>query len=65
MIAAKVAETSEAPLQDICIMHHYSKAMSYLFFMLKLDTHRMYDSGLIVSHIELKVFTDNQMSQIK
>jgi hypothetical protein len=33
--------------------------------MPKPCTHRMHDPGSIVPHIWLKVFTDNQMSQIK
>jgi hypothetical protein len=33
--------------------------------MPKPCTHRMHDPGSIVPHIRLKVFTDNQMSQIK
>jgi hypothetical protein len=39
--------------------------MSYPVFMLKPSTHRMRDLGSIVPHIQLKVFTDNQMSRIK
>jgi hypothetical protein len=39
--------------------------MSYPVFMPKPSTHRMHDPGSIVSHIRPKVFTDNQMSQIK
>jgi hypothetical protein len=31
----------------------------------KPSTHRMHDPGSIVPHIRPKVFTDNQMSQIK
>jgi hypothetical protein len=33
--------------------------------MPKLNTHRMHDPGSIIPHIWLKVFTDNQISQIK
>jgi hypothetical protein len=33
--------------------------------MPKPSTHRMHDQGSIVPHIWPKVFTDNQMSQIK
>jgi hypothetical protein len=33
--------------------------------MSKPSTHRMHDPGSIVPHIRPKVFTDNQMSQIK
>jgi hypothetical protein len=33
--------------------------------MPKPSTHRMHDSGSIIPHIRPKVFTDNQMSQIK
>jgi hypothetical protein len=39
--------------------------LSYLVFMPKPSTHRMHDPGSIVSHIRPKVFTDNQMTQIK
>jgi hypothetical protein len=39
--------------------------LSYLVFMPKLSTHRMYDPGSIIPHIRSKVFTDIQMSQIK
>jgi hypothetical protein len=39
--------------------------MSYPVFMPKPSTHHMHDPGSIVSHIWLKVFTDNQMSRIK
>jgi hypothetical protein len=39
--------------------------MSYPVFMPKPSTHRMHDPGSIVPHIWPKVFTDNQMSQIK
>jgi hypothetical protein len=35
------------------------------FFMPKPSTHRMHDPGSIVPHIRQKVFTDNEMSQIK
>jgi hypothetical protein len=34
-------------------------------FMPKPSTHRMHDPGSIVPHLRPKVFTDNQMSQIK
>jgi hypothetical protein len=34
-------------------------------FIPKPSTHRMHDPGSIVSHIQPKVFTDNQKSQIK
>jgi hypothetical protein len=34
-------------------------------FIPKPSTHLMHNTGSIVSHIRLKVFTDNQMSQIK
>jgi hypothetical protein len=34
-------------------------------FIPKPSTYRMLDPGSIVSHIRLKVFTDNQMSRIK
>jgi hypothetical protein len=33
--------------------------------MSKSSTHRMHDPGSIVPHIRSKVFTDNQISQIK
>jgi hypothetical protein len=33
--------------------------------MPKPSTHHMHDPGLIVPHIQPKVFTDNQMSGIK
>jgi hypothetical protein len=39
--------------------------LSYPVFMPKPNTHRMHDLGSIVPHIRPKVFTDNQMSQIK
>jgi hypothetical protein len=39
--------------------------MSYPIFMPRSSTHRMYDPGSIVPHIQPKVFTDNQMSRIK
>jgi hypothetical protein len=39
--------------------------MLYPVFMSKSSTHRMHDSRLIVSHIRLKIFIDNQMSRIK
>jgi hypothetical protein len=39
--------------------------VSYPIFMTKSSTHRMHDPGSIVPHIRPKVFTDNQMSQIK
>jgi hypothetical protein len=39
--------------------------LSYTVFMPKPCTHRMHDLGSIVPHIRPKVFTDNQMSQIK
>jgi hypothetical protein len=39
--------------------------VSYLIFMSKLSTHRMYDPWSIVSHIWSKMFTDTQMSWIK
>jgi hypothetical protein len=39
--------------------------MSYPVFMSKPCTHHMRDPGSIIPHIWLKVFTDNQMSQIK
>jgi hypothetical protein len=39
--------------------------MLYPVFMLKSITHRMHDPRSIVSHIRLKVFTDNQISRIK
>jgi hypothetical protein len=39
--------------------------MSYPFFMPEQSTHHMHDPGSIVPHIRPKVFTDNQMSQIK
>jgi hypothetical protein len=39
--------------------------LSYSVFMPKPCTHRMHDPGSIVPHIRPKVFTDNQMSQIK
>jgi hypothetical protein len=39
--------------------------LSYLVFMPKPSTHRMYDPGSIAPHIRPKVFTDNHMSQIK
>jgi hypothetical protein len=38
---------------------------SYPIFMPKSSTHRMHDSGSIVPHIRLKLFTNNQMSRIK
>jgi hypothetical protein len=39
--------------------------VSYPVFMSKSSTHWMHDSGSIVPHIQPKVITDNQMSQIK
>jgi hypothetical protein len=39
--------------------------LSYPIFMPKPSTHRMHDLGSIAPHIRLKVFIDNQMSQIK
>jgi hypothetical protein len=39
--------------------------LSYPVFMPKSSTHRMHDSGSIVSHIRAKVLIDNQMSRIK
>jgi hypothetical protein len=39
--------------------------LSYPIFMPKLSTHHMNDPGSIVSHIQLNVFIDNQMSRIK
>jgi hypothetical protein len=39
--------------------------LSYPVLMPKPSTHHMHDPGSIVPHIWLKVFTDNQMSQIK
>jgi hypothetical protein len=39
--------------------------MSYPVFMPEQSTHHMHDPGSIVPHIRPKVFTDNQMSQIK
>jgi hypothetical protein len=39
--------------------------LSYPVFMPKPCTHRMHDPGSIVPHIRPKVFTDNQMLQIK
>jgi hypothetical protein len=39
--------------------------VSYPFFMPKPNTHCMHDPGSIVPHMWPKVFTDNQMSQIK
>jgi hypothetical protein len=38
--------------------------LSYPVFISKPSTHRMHDPGSIVPHIQPKVFTDNQMSQI-
>jgi hypothetical protein len=40
-------------------------SMSYPVFMPKPCTHHMHDPGSIVPHTQLKVFTDNQMLQIK
>jgi hypothetical protein len=48
-----------------CIFKVYLWKLSYPVFMPKPDTHRMHDPGSIVPHIRPKVFTDNQMSQIK
>jgi hypothetical protein len=39
--------------------------LSNLVFMPKPSTHHMHDPGSVVPHIRPKVFTDNQMSQIK
>jgi hypothetical protein len=39
--------------------------LSYPVFMPKPGTHHMHDPRSIVRHIRPKVFTDNQMSQIK
>jgi hypothetical protein len=39
--------------------------VSYPVFTPKSSTHRMHDPGSIVSHIQPKVFTDNQMSRIE
>jgi hypothetical protein len=41
------------------------RVMSYTVFMPKPSTHCIHDPGLIVPHIRLKVFTENQMSRIK
>jgi hypothetical protein len=41
------------------------RVLSYLIFMSKPSTHHMHNTWSIVSHIRLKVFTDNQMSRIK
>jgi hypothetical protein len=41
------------------------RLLSYPVFMPKPSTHRMHDPGSIVLHIWPKVFTDNEMSQIK
>jgi hypothetical protein len=37
-------------------------SLSYLVFMSKPSTHRIYDLGLNVPYIRPKVLTDNQMS---
>jgi hypothetical protein len=39
--------------------------LSYPIFMPKPSTHRLHDPGSIVPHIQPKVFTEIQMSQIK
>jgi hypothetical protein len=39
--------------------------LPYPVFNPKPSTHHMYDPGSIVLHIRPKVFTDNQMPQIK
>jgi hypothetical protein len=39
--------------------------LSYPIFKPKPSTHHMHDSGSIVPHIWPKMFTNNQMSQIK
>jgi hypothetical protein len=39
--------------------------LSYPIFIPKPSTHHMHDLGSIVPHVRPKVFTDNQMSQIK
>jgi hypothetical protein len=39
--------------------------LTYPIFMPKPCTHRMHDPGSIVSHIQPKEFTDNQMLRIK
>jgi hypothetical protein len=39
--------------------------LPYPVFMPKPSTHRMHDTGSIVLHIQPKVFTDKQISQIK
>jgi hypothetical protein len=39
--------------------------LSYSIFMPKPSTHPMHDPGSIVPPMQPKVFTDNQMSQIK
>jgi hypothetical protein len=41
------------------------EVLSYSVFMLKLSTHPIHDTGLIILRLWPKVFTDNQMSWIK
>jgi hypothetical protein len=49
----------------LALAHGAWWSVSYPVFMPKSSTHRMHDPGSIVPHIRPKVFTDNQMSQIK
>jgi hypothetical protein len=42
-----------------------ARILSYPVFMSKPSTHRMHDLWSIVTHIQTKVFTDNQKSRIK
>jgi hypothetical protein len=42
-----------------------ARFLSYHVFMPKSSTHRMHHPGSIVAQMRPKVFTDNQMSQIK
>jgi hypothetical protein len=47
------------------IDHMHAYIVSYPVFMSKSSINRMHHPGSIVLHIQLKVFTDNQMSRIK
>jgi hypothetical protein len=51
-----------AMLKTFLLEHGY---VSYPVFMPKPSTHHMHYPGSIVPHMQPKVFTDKQMSQIK
>jgi hypothetical protein len=52
-------------LFSFCFWMKIHLNLPYPVFIPKPSTHHMHDPGSIVSHIWPKVFTDNQMSQIK